>query len=185
LHLVAPEAAQQCQLLDAFHAFGHHFELEVVGQVDHGVDQLAIFLAQLHAGDEALVDLEQLDRQAVEVDERGKSGAEVVQGETHAQATEGIHGLLDQIVAAHHGRFRQLELQPAGVDAAFADQPAQGHQQLAVLELPERQVHRHVQRVMTAAAQGLHVAQGTGNHPVAQRYDQATLLGQWHELAGR
>ena len=31
-------------------------------------------------------------------------------------------------------------------------------------------------------AQPLHVAQGAGNHPVAQRHDQAALLGQRHEL---
>jgi hypothetical protein len=41
-----------------------------VRQVDHRVHQLAVLFALLHAADEALVDLQQGDRQAVEVHER-------------------------------------------------------------------------------------------------------------------
>ena len=42
-----------------------------------------------------------------------------------------------------------------------------------------------MQRRQAAFAQVLHVAQGPGDDPVAQRHDQAALLGQGHELAGR
>lgn len=182
LHLVATKAAQQVQLLPGFHTFGHHLQVEVVGQVDHGVHQLAVLFTLLHAANEALVDLEQGDRQAVEVHERGEPGAEVVQGETHPQATQGIHGLLDQLAAAHDGGFSEFEFQPLCLDTPLGNQPAQGRQQLAVLELPERQVDRHVQRRQPPLAQGLHVPQRPGNHPVPQRHDQATLFGQRHEL---
>ena len=41
-----------------------------------------------------------------------------------------------------------------------------------------------MQRLQAAFAQGLHIAQGPGNHPVTQRHDQSALLGQWHEFVG-
>ncbi|MNP84137.1 hypothetical protein D3C76_1833200 [compost metagenome] len=53
----------------ALDPFGHHLEVEVVRQVDHRVHQLAVLLAHLHFGDKAAIDLEQGDRQAVQVHE--------------------------------------------------------------------------------------------------------------------
>ncbi|MCY1450534.1 hypothetical protein D9M71_673490 [compost metagenome] len=117
--------------------------------------------------------------------ERREPGAKVIEGKTHAQTAEGVHGLSNLLVAAHHCCFGQFEFQPARIDAVLDDQPAQGGQQLAVLKLPETQVYRHVQRRQPVFAQGLHVAQRTGDDPVAQRHDQAALLGQRHELARR
>ncbi|MNT05443.1 hypothetical protein D3C72_1400620 [compost metagenome] len=101
------------------------------------MDQFAVLLTLLHAADKALVDLQQSDRQAVEVHERREAGAKVVEREAHTEAPEGVHGLLDQVAAAHHGRFGQFELQPLRLDAALGNQATEGRQQLAVLELPE------------------------------------------------
>ena len=70
------------------------------------------------------------------------------------------------------------------LDPALANQAAEGGEQLAVLKLPERQVDRHVQRRKPVFAQGLHVAQRPGNHPIAQRHNQPALFGQRHKLAG-
>ncbi|MNX98956.1 hypothetical protein D3C86_1313840 [compost metagenome] len=69
--------------------------------------------------------------------ERREPGAEVVEGEAHTEAPEGVHGLLDQIAATHHGGFGQFELQPLRLDTALGNQATEGRQQLAVLELPE------------------------------------------------
>jgi hypothetical protein len=49
-----------------------------------------------------------------------KPGAEVIQRKAHTQPAQGIHGLLDQVAAPHHGGFGQLELQPLlGLDPAL------------------------------------------------------------------
>ncbi|MDT4771688.1 hypothetical protein FQZ97_37470 [compost metagenome] len=69
--------------------------------------------------------------------ERREPGAEVVEGEAHTEAPKGVHGLLDQIAATHHGGFGQLELQPLRFDAALGNQATESRKQLAVLELPE------------------------------------------------
>ncbi|MCY1357833.1 hypothetical protein D9M69_443410 [compost metagenome] len=116
--------------------------------------------------------------------ERGEAGAEVVQREAHAEPRQAVHGLLHRLAAAHHRGFGELELEPVGLDAALGDQPFEGRQQLAVLELAERQVDRHVHGRQAAPAQPLHVAQGAGHHPVAERHDQAALLGQRDEFVG-
>ena len=42
-----------------------------------------------------------------------------------------------------------------------------------------------MQRLQPLFAQRLHITQGPGNDPVAQRHDQPALLGQRYELAGR
>ena len=147
--------------------------------------QLAVFFALFHAADKALVDLQQGNRQAVEVHKRRKTGAEIIQGKPHTQPAKGVHGLLDQVAAAHHGGFGQFELQPLRFHAALGNQAAEGRQQLTVLELAKRQVDRHVQRRQAAFTQVLHVAQSSGDHPVAQWHDQTTLFGQRHEFARR
>ncbi len=115
------------------------------------------------------------------MDEGGKAGAEVIQREAHAQLAKRLHGGLHLLAAAHDGGFGKLELEPVRIDGALVDQPRQCRQQLAVLELPERQVDRHVQRVRTLLVQALQVAQGAGDDPVAERHDQAAFLGHGNE----
>ena len=94
--------------------------------VDHGLDQLRTIATLVHLGNEALVDLQQGDRQTGQVHERREPGAEVVQGEAHAQFAERIHGQAHLIAAAHHRGFGQLELQPVPVHATLVDQALQG-----------------------------------------------------------
>ena len=171
-------------MLRRFDALRDHFQLEVVRQVDHGRHQLAVFFATFHTANEAFINLEQGDRQAVEVHKGRKSGAEVVQREAHAQASQCIHRLLDQVAAPHHGGLGQLKFQPLRFNPALGDQAAEGGEQLAVLKLAKRQVDRHVQRRQPAFAQGLHVTQCARNHPVTQGHDQPALLGQRYKFAG-
>ncbi len=102
LDLVTAELAQLILLGGGLDAFGDHFQVQVVRQVDHGPYQLQVFRAHVHAADETLVDLQQGDRQAVEVHEGGEAGTEIVQREAHAQPAEGLHGLQDLVAAAHH-----------------------------------------------------------------------------------
>ncbi|MNJ82183.1 hypothetical protein D3C77_814050 [compost metagenome] len=56
-------------MLGGFHPFGHHLEVEIMRQVDHGVDQLAVLLTLFHATNKTAIDLEQGNRQTIEVDE--------------------------------------------------------------------------------------------------------------------
>ncbi|MNJ78068.1 hypothetical protein D3C77_757130 [compost metagenome] len=57
--------------------------------------------------------------------ERRKPGAEIIEREAHAQATQRVHGLAHHLVAAHHRRLGQLELKPAGIHTVLEDQATQ------------------------------------------------------------
>jgi hypothetical protein len=59
-------------------AFGHDRQVEVLGQVEHGVADRRVLGRARQVLDEGAVDLQHRDREALQVGQRGIAGAEVV-----------------------------------------------------------------------------------------------------------
>src|SRR5439155_17500250 len=76
LHLVAAPLGQVGQLVGGLDAFGGDLEAEAVAEGDDGGDDRVRAAGKL--GDERPVDLEGVDRQAVQVAEAAVTGSEVV-----------------------------------------------------------------------------------------------------------
>ena len=86
LSLIAAELPQPVALGGRLDALGDRAEAEVGRQVDDRGDDALVLLVGAHALHERLVDLDEGQRQAAEVRERGVAGAEVV--EAHLDAEE-------------------------------------------------------------------------------------------------
>src|SRR5688500_4654137 len=67
LTAVAAPRPQARQLQRGLQAFGHHGDPERVPEVDDGLDDRRVLGVEAEAGDEAAVDLDRLDREALEV----------------------------------------------------------------------------------------------------------------------
>ena len=85
LDLVAAVLLQELALSLGLDPFGDDAEVQAVGQVDRRGAERGVLRVELDAADEALVDLQDVDRKALEVGEGRVAGAEVVEGDLDAQ----------------------------------------------------------------------------------------------------
>src|SRR6185369_10407195 len=78
----AAEVADELQFLWRFNTFSGRLHLEVGRQADHRPDQRGVAALQVRgAGDEGAVDLDLVERDALQVAQRRIAGAEVVKRE--------------------------------------------------------------------------------------------------------
>jgi len=85
---VAADLEQVVELLFGLHAFRDRCELELLRQRHHGADERGVGAIGADIAHERLVDLELVDREAVQIGERRVAGAEVVHRDAHAEGRE-------------------------------------------------------------------------------------------------
>ena len=73
------------------------------------------------------------------------TGAEIINGNTHAGFTEAAQGFCRRYRIVHDGAFRQLDFQHRGGNPGAFDPTLHMLQQVILIELLGRQVHRHAQ----------------------------------------
>ena len=76
------------QLLRRFHAFGNHFQTQIVGESDDGTDDFAALRIRTNTAYEGAVNLQHVERIAVQVAEGRIPRAKIVQTEFEAQRVE-------------------------------------------------------------------------------------------------
>ena len=178
LHLRAAELADQGQLLMGLRAFRGRVHAEALCQRDDGADDRGVPGAGgCGAPDEALVDLDLVERRLAEVAEARAVGAEIVEDEADAgrlQACEGRVGGL--ALGLEHG-LGDLELQPVRLDLRRSESGGDGGGDRRIRELERREIDRHPDMVRPARR----LAAGASKHPFADRADQPGLLGDRDE----
>ncbi len=85
LHIVATDTLEQRDLVGGFRPFGDHLHAEVVGQVNHCLNDVLIAFVGAHCADKAAVDLERIQGIAVQVVQGRVAGAEVVKAKAYAK----------------------------------------------------------------------------------------------------
>src|SRR5262245_35864287 len=119
LVFVASVAVEELHLAGLLDALGHHPEAELAGHGDGGARDRGVLGGARDPAHEGLVDLEDVDRELLEVGHRGVAGAEVVDGEAHAESTDGAELAEDLGVAAQDPALAELELEQPRVDPAL------------------------------------------------------------------
>src|SRR5271154_298407 len=85
LPAVAILASEQGQLFLLLDALGEGLDRERLAELHKGVDQRLPLLVVLQAKDERPVDLQRVDRESLQVSERGVPGAEVIDRDPHTE----------------------------------------------------------------------------------------------------
>ena len=85
---IGPEPAKRASLVGRLDTLGDGLHVEGPAQADDRSQQRELLLAAIGAAHERPVDLEHVDREPVEVAERGISGPEVVDREPDAERLE-------------------------------------------------------------------------------------------------
>jgi len=107
-------------LRGVLHAFCDDGELHAVAQRDDGAHDGCVVGVVRQAADEGLVDLQEIQWQALEIAEGRIAGAEIVDRQLYAQALELVQDCQRFFGLAHDEVFSDLQLQAARFEAVVA-----------------------------------------------------------------
>jgi len=185
LHIVAAARFHEMHLFFRFHAFGHHRQVQVLGQVENGVADGRVLARFGQVLDEGAVDLQHGNGKALQVGQRGIAGAEIVDGDARAAlrhlAEDGfrVHGI------DHQGAFRDFQHQVFARESRKGDGVVEHVEEFIVAELARTDVDGDVQRPPGHFLELLELHAGGLQRPGAQQVDQAIRLGDGDEAHGR
>ena len=135
--------------------------------------------------DELAVDLDRLDREALDVVQRRVAGAEVVEHQPHAEALEVLQHGGRRGALLHQDALGQLEPQALGRHAGLAQDGGELVGQRGLRELAAGEVDGQAGKVdRGVGGPARELAAGLAQHPAPERDDQPALLGDGDERAG-
>ena len=103
-------------------AFGGGLHVQIGREADHRADQCGIAALRVRgAGDKRSVDLDLVERDALQIAEARVAGAEIVEREFHADRLQRADHLVDVLVVAEEHAFGDLQLEPLGGQAGLAE----------------------------------------------------------------
>ena len=177
------QLAQCGGLLGSFDAFGHGAEAEGAGEIDDELADRELRRVDGDVVDEGLVDLQDVERQAAEVVERGVAGAEVVDRESDAEVLE----LTQTVAAAATSLIITSSISSStselGREARPVERAAHGLDDVGLEHLGRREVHRQREALLRIAIEpfaGLPTCRV--EDPGSDRDDGARLLGDVDEV---
>src|SRR6516162_4200211 len=169
-----PGDAAECQecgdLRLQLDALGYRLEPQRLAEGDHRARQLRAVVGVGETTDEGAVDLQHVDREAVQVGERRVAGAEVIDRQSHAECLDAMETLEVGIGVVHGGALGQLDHQVVRLEPGFEQRLRDILYQLAVLQVPARDVDRQTQpgAACHRRAPGAEIAAGLLQYPAAE-----------------
>src|SRR5471030_93119 len=184
LHFVAAGTLQEGQLFERLDAFGDHLVLELLGDADDGAGDGAVVGVAGNAGGERAVDLQRVDREALQVGQAGITGAEVVQRQGHAQRRDAVHDADHAVDVVHQRAFGDFQFQPCGLEAVALQRGGHAQRQRRG-EFARRDVDGQADRRQAGQLPRLRLRAGFLQHPLADLHHQPGGLGQRDEFGRR
>ena len=178
-----PCAARNSACTRHLDALGDGVHPERVGEGDDCIDNRTGFRILGDLAQERAVDLERLHRQQPQPRQRRPAGAEVVDREAQAAVVELAQDRADPLGLAQRGRLGQLHRQPRRVDLELLEPRGQLAGEVGAVQLARRDVEADV-RLEPLLAPLEHLLGDRADHPVADRLEQAHLLGGGDEVVG-
>ena len=111
-----PKGTKGPELVGGLDALGDHVDAQPLGHGEDPGDDRGVVVRRREAGDERPVHLEDVDREALEVAERRVTGAEVVDGEAHAERFQPQQVLEGAVAVLHEHALGDLESQRVVVE---------------------------------------------------------------------
>ena len=153
-----------------------------MGQADDGLDDGGVTRSPVDLGHEGLVDLEEVDREALQILERGVAGPEVVDGQLHAHVGQQPQLAVDPGGIGHEHALSDLEAQAGRLDAGVGQQGGHRVRKGPVFEVAAGDVDRELDDAQVRRRRFL--ARGP-EHELVELGDDARLLSEGDELRRR
>src|SRR5664280_528570 len=183
LSKVAAHVPHSRQLVGLLDALGDREKREAAADPDDRFEKLATVLAVVASLHKRPVDLQDVDRHALQIGQGRIAGPEVVDRETHSELLECMQDVYDGMGVLDERLLGDLEDDPRGVDLRLLQRVLNVGEQARRVELHRGNVHRDTQRLGSCTdllpRHGL--SQGLQEHPPAEWHDHPALLGEWDE----
>jgi hypothetical protein len=177
--VAAPEHPHQVQFVQRLDAFGRRFHAQRFGQADDRGDDCAVATARLgRAAHERLVDLDLVERGRAQVAERRIARAEIVERQAHTDRFQLLEHLIGALVVVEEHALGDFQLKPPRLHPGVGQGRGHDRGQRRVGELQRRDVDRHA-HILGPLRE---VLAGRAQRPLADRGDQAGVLGNRNEL---
>src|SRR5690606_21925848 len=174
----AAEIEQHLGLLVGFDTLGDDAHAQLAGNIDHGGDHDLGRLVSPQAGDEGAVDLDDVDRKAQQMRERGKAGAEIIERHQDALLPQSLDGARNLIVrAAHEDGLIDLEHNVAERDILAAENVDDALGEVATLEVAGGDIDAHMLEINVGVEPVADIAGHLLKHSASQLIGN-TRIGQ-------
>ena len=181
LDLADPEFADEAQIVVGLDPLRRGIHVETLGERDDGADDRGIAVrGRGRAADEALVDLDLVERRLAQVAERRIAGPEIVEREPHAERLEPREGVVGGVAGGQEHALGDLEFEPLGAQFVFGERGGDDVDDRRVVELDRRQVDRDAHRIRPFGGFGKRGLE----HELADLADHPALFGERDELVG-
>ena len=178
---VHPSEAMLSELFGGFHALGGGRHAHAVGERGnraHDVERARILGDVL---DEGTVDLDLVEREALQVGQRRISGAEIVHRDPDPERPQLMQHRKRGLLVVQQYALGDLDLQPRGCKAGSRERADDHLHQAGTAKLDRRNIDGDVKIVRPLRGGGA----GLPDHPLAHRDDEADLFGQRNEVGRR
>ena len=184
LPVAAAHLPQYLQLHRILDALRDHLDAEVPADLHDRAGQQGHRVIVPQPGHERRVDLDDVHRQPAQVGQRRVAGTEVVDGEPHAQASQVRQAPDHQAAVLDEDPLGDLEDERLRRQAALGERGRHGLGEPGRVDLSQGQVDRHP-NVPAGGPPRRALGAGGGQHPGAERNDQAGIFGHVEEVGGR
>jgi hypothetical protein len=184
LHHVAFELPQTGKLLDGFDAFGDDLHVEPAAEVSDRADHLGAGVFAVETGHEALVNLDDVEREVEQIAERGVARAEVVEADGDAEGTGIRKDVGDAFISAEKNRLGDLQLKECGTKAGFGEGRHDRLEKVGICELVSGDIHADRESCFELQVPGMALGGGFSKDLAPELVDQAGLFRKRDELGG-
>ena len=114
MHRVAAFGPQELQLGGCLDTLGDDLEIQVMTERDDGADDRGVVRVGADVGDERAVDLQRVQREALQIVQRAVTGAEVIDRERKPEFLQRQQRAPPRFGVLHEHPFGELELEQRG-----------------------------------------------------------------------
>jgi hypothetical protein len=163
--------------LDAFRRRGH-----VAGSCDihHRLHDRGRAI-DLDVADEAAIDLDLVEREALQIAQRGEAGAEIVERNAHADGAELMQDCQRRLVVTDQHRLGDFDLQPARLQSGSRERAHDPQRQRLAFQLDRRDVDGNANVGRPSGGFGA----GGPEHPIAELVNKSGIFRHRDEFGGR
>src|ERR1700678_2155117 len=185
LNGIAALGLEEFELCLGCHAFGDDLETQVVPERNNGAHDRGIVRILADVRDKGAIDLQRIERKALQIIQRTVAGTEVIDGERKSEFLERQQRTAPGFGIAHQNAFGQFQLEQRRRQFRLSDDIADLEQRLRMREVPPGYIHGNARRRQSRSTPLCHIAANPLQCPFADICNQASLLGDSDKIGGR
>src|SRR3569833_2262607 len=125
----------------------HDVQSQGAAECDHGACQLRPVVVRCQPADEGAIDLEDVDRETMQVRQRRIPSAEIIERETDTERLQLLQALQVVLRVGHDGALGQLHDQVLRLETGDGQRVGDVPDEIAVLQMAPRDIHGDTQAI--------------------------------------